>query len=98
MPITGAVHTGTNAAVQLSTLVRRKSFKQLDFKAGDANTVNAYIGPSTVTAAGADAFIALPSDGDWGAKSVNEEDLQQNWDDLYVVASTGELVHIVLVT
>jgi hypothetical protein len=98
MPITGGVHTGTNAAAKLSTIVSRRSFKQVDLKANPDNAANVCIGGASVATDGTDTFIVLSADADWGTKSIDAEDLLADWDSLYVVASTGDLLHLVVVS
>jgi len=98
MPITGGAYAGDAVATKISTIVPRKLFKQCDIKANPDNAGVAYIGPSTVDTDGTDAYIALSADGDWGTKVVDAEDLQADWDNLYVVATTDDSVHFVVVS
>jgi hypothetical protein len=93
----GATHTGTGSAVQISTLFTQEQFRQIDIKGGSGNAASAYIGPSTVTSAGANAYIELEAAATWGARAVEGERLKIDLDSLYVVAASSELVHFVVV-
>lgn len=99
MPISGGTHTGTNSPAKLSTVVSRSNWKQLDIKAGTANTVDIAIGNASVAVDGTNAYVVLSAGESWGSKldSQTAQDLVADFDNLYVVASTGELAHVVVV-
>jgi hypothetical protein len=90
MALLGAYHLGTAAAVQLSTLVP-DSVIQIDIVANPGNTAVVYLGPSTVTAAGVNAYIALDAGKSWGAKGAQ---LFLELDNIYVIAAADDKVHI----
>ena len=99
MAITGAAHTGTAAAVALSTLVNKSSVTQLDFVANPGNVDVFYIGSSSVTTAGANAYVALEPGQSWSAVRA---DLRVGYivldpTALYVIGATTDKIHIVAV-
>jgi hypothetical protein len=95
--MTGGTHTGTGSAVKISTLFTQEKFRQIDIKGGSGNAASAYIGPSTVTSAGANAYIELEAGATWGARADAGDRLDIDLDLLYVVAASSELVHFVVV-
>ncbi len=99
MPITGAAHTGTAAAVALSTLVNKSSVTQLDFVANPGNVGIFYIGSSAVTVAGVNAYIALEPGQSWSAirTDLSVGFISLTPADLYVIGATTDKIHIVAV-
>lgn len=97
MPLTGTQHTGTGAAVQLSTITAlRGAFKQIDIVSNNGNSANFYIGPSTITTAGANAWIALKPGQSYSYKAVGGVDARERWDlsALYVIGTASDKLHI----
>lgn len=95
--MTGGTHTATGSAVAVSTLFTQENFRQIDVKANPGNSAVFYLGPSTVTSAGANAYIALGADGSWGARADAGDRLAVDLDTLYVVGTASDLVHFVVV-
>jgi hypothetical protein len=99
MAITGAAHTGTAAAVALSTLVNKTSVTQLDFVANPGNVGIFYIGSSAVTVAGVNAYVALEPGQNWSAfrSDLRAGFIKLDPTALYVIGATTDKLHIVAV-
>jgi hypothetical protein len=93
MALSGAEHVGTGAAVKLSTIIKTKG-KQFDFYANGGNSATAYIGPSTVTAAGANAYLSLAKGKSWHARAAGQGEQVDLGDDLYIIAASSDQVHL----
>lgn len=94
MALTGAQHTATGTAVKLSTLISRKEFKQLDVIANSGNAAVIYLGPATVTAAGANAWVALAAGKSWGARVDRADQLEIQFSELYIIGTASDKAHI----
>jgi hypothetical protein len=93
----GGTHTADGNATAISTLFTEPSIRQIDIKAGSANAAVFYVGGSDVTAAGANAFVALEAGTTWGARADVGDRLRIDLTNLYVIGTASDLVHIAVV-
>lgn len=102
MALKGRQYTVTASAVQpltaaFDSTLGHVPIEQISFKTPSTNTGTVYIGPSTVTAVPANAFIELPkgvgyTDGPFPIGSG-----QMYADDYYVVGTASDIVFIEVV-
>ncbi len=97
MALLGAQHTATGTAVALSTLVPT-AVKQIDITANPGNSAVIYIGPSTVTAAGLYAYIALDAGQSWSAHADRGGMVELEASRVYVIGTASDMVHIAYVS
>jgi predicted exporter len=98
--MTGGTHTATGSAVALSSFITAPAgerFKQIDIKNGSDSGAVAYVGGSTVTSAGANAWVALEAGATWGARADVGDRLNIDLSEIYVVGTASDLIHVSLV-
>lgn len=93
MALLGAYVVPNSAAVRLSTLIP-STVKQVDIKSNPGNAAVVYLGPSTVTTAGVNAWVALDAGESFGLNADGGDQLQLNAADVYIIATTTDKVHI----
>lgn len=98
MPLTGKLHTGTGAAVSLSTVGIPATFKRLDVMANDNNSADAFIGGSTVASDGTtDAWVQLVPGKSWTTGVAGKGDLHSvDTSAVYIIAASSDLIHFVV--
>jgi hypothetical protein len=97
MALTGGYHSATGSAVALSSFLPTGSFKQIDIFANDGNAAAVYIGPSTVTTAGVDAYISLSPGKAWGHVVGRAEQMSFDLASLYIIGTSSDKAHIAIV-
>lgn len=96
MALRGAYHLATGSAVQLSTLVPQR-VRQLDVRANPDNAATIYIGGSDVLADGTNAWLALEAGVPWGLKAAGGEDYNLVPDDVYVIGTASDKLHLAFI-
>jgi len=98
MPLSGAYYVGNGNPVALSTLFSVGTFRQIDIFGNDGNAEAFYVGPSTVTAAGVDAIIAVGAGKAWGHRAGPGEQTTIDLANLYIVGTASDAVHISVIS
>jgi hypothetical protein len=68
--------------------------KQIDIKANAANAASVFIGGSGVTSAGVNAWIELEPGDPYGLRAPEGEQITLNADDVYIVGTASDKIHI----
>jgi hypothetical protein len=97
MALLGSYHVGTGTAVQLSTLIP-STVKEINILSNPASAALFYIGPSTVTAAGVNAWIALDAGQSFGLKAMSGDQLALALENVYVIGTASDKLHISYIT
>lgn len=97
MALLGAYHVGTGAAVKLSTLLPTV-VREVNIISNPGNAAMFYIGPSTVTAAGVNAWISLEPGQPWGVKAETGGQVDLKPEDVYVIGTASDKLHISYLT
>jgi len=97
MALLGAYHVGTGAAVKLSTLIPAV-VKEINIISNPGNAALFYLGPSTVTSAGVNAWVALEPGYPWGVKAETGGQVTLAPEDVYVVGTASDKLHISYLT
>lgn len=95
--VNGAYYSASGSAVLLSTLIPKGNYRQVDLFGNAANAASFFIGSSTVTSAGVNAYIEIEPGKAWGSEFEQGADFYLNSDELYVVGTASDKLHIVYV-
>lgn len=93
MALLGTCLTADGNAVQLSTVVP-STLKQLDIKANAANGASVFIGGSDVGTAGENAWAELEAGDPLGWKAEEGDQLQLELENVYIIGTASDLIHI----
>jgi len=97
--ITGKLHTGTGAAVALSTVGVPAQFKKLDIQANDGNSADAYLGGSTVAVDGTvNAWLQLAPGKSYHIGAESGDLLGIDTANTYIIAASSDLIHFIVHT
>lgn len=95
MPISGIAYVADGNPVQLGVSVVQGGYKSFDFKANSANGASFYIGGPNVQSDGTDAYVELEAGKSWGKVAEEGDQVFLNSDDLYVVGTASDVLHVV---
>jgi hypothetical protein len=93
MALLGGYLVADGNAVALSTVVP-STVKQVDIKANAANGASVFIGGSDVAADGSNAWIELEAGDPYGLRAPEGEQINLNGDDVYIVGTASDKIHI----
>ncbi len=95
MPISGVAYVADGNPVLLSVRIPAGGFKSYDFKANSQNAASFYIGGSDVAADGSNAYVELEAGKSWGKVAEEGDQVFLNSDELYVVGTASDILHVV---
>lgn len=97
MALLGAYSVPNGTAVKLSTLIPA-AVKKIDIKANPGNAAVVYLGTSSVSIAGVNAWIALAKGEAWGHTADEGDVVQLEPASVYLIGTSTDKVHISYVT